>query len=141
MVNDCLEKEKKFKKFSQFAKKSKEQNWSLYSDFKIKKYNGILEKLQKITTTLTPLPVLIKQEETRNLIIEDKNLEPLDFILSLKIQQGAPKGKFIVNFSFELDRKIVVEKFDLNPEETPEYTFKKKYTRGKDLKDIDNTLH
>lgn len=101
-MNECLEIEKKFKLFSRNARRTKLSNHTALSAMKIKSYNALLDSLNSISNSLTPLPFVEVREETRNLFLEDKAIDPIDFILSISKLTGCAAGQYSMTFSLEI---------------------------------------
>lgn len=89
----------------------------------MKSYSNIFSSLNTICDGLIPLPNLEMKEEKRNLILEDKDLDYQDIILSFKKITGCPSGKYKLNFSFELNKKIISENLDFCNENSLEWNF------------------
>lgn len=82
---------------------------------------------------MKPLPIIEVKEEKRNLILEDKDVDFQDMIVSFKKLTGCPKGKYSLNFSFELNKVIISDSTDLCNGDN-EWNYTKKYSRGPDVK-------
>ncbi|KAL4494632.1 hypothetical protein ABPG72_004534 [Tetrahymena utriculariae] len=140
LVQEVLEKENKFKEFSRNAKKTKENNWPVYSQFKIKQYQALFKYLNTIDQTITPLPIIEVKEEKRNLVLEDSEVDFQDMIIKFKKLTGVPKGKYSLSYSFELNKQIISDDVEWCNENL-EWNYLKKFSRGSDIKQLDNQIH
>ncbi|KAL4445127.1 hypothetical protein ABPG74_018855 [Tetrahymena malaccensis] len=140
LVQEVLEKEKKFKEFSRNAKKTKEHNWPIYSSYKIKQYQTLFNYLNTLDQTITPLPVIEIRDEKRNLVIEDTEVDFQDMIIKFKKLTGVPKGKYSLSYSFELNKQIISDNVEWCNENL-EWNYMKKFSRGPDIKQLDNQIH
>lgn len=61
-------------------------------------------------------------------------------VVKFKKLIGCPKGKYMMNFSFELNKAIISDSTDFCNENL-EWNYMKKFSRGPDAKNLDNLIH
>lgn len=64
------------------------------------------------------------------MLFEDKDIDFNTMVVSFKKLTGCPKGKYKMNFSFELNKTIVNECLDFCDENSLEWNYTKKFSRG-----------
>lgn len=115
----------------------------MYSEYRLKGYTSIFNMLDKMSGVglLTPLPIVELREEVRSLIIEDKDVQPADFILSFSKLSDCGAAKYKLSYSLEVAGKLESDTIDFCDATTTGWNYTKVFSRGKDLKALDNGLH